>query len=62
MKTYTEAELRGMDDDQLLEIAVDQLGLGALAEPEEPITDEAERESIIRTILDQQADTLERGA
>lgn len=62
MKLYTETELRNMDDDQLMEIAVEHMGLGALAEPEEPITDEAERESVIRTILDLQAETVEREA
>jgi hypothetical protein len=60
-KTYTYADLRTMDDEELIEIAVDQMGLGALGEdiPEGCESDE-ERESLIQTILDAQADTQER--
>lgn len=47
----TETKLRNMDDDQLMEIAHD-MGLGALAEPGEIIETQAERDSLIATILD----------
>lgn len=62
-KVYTESELRLMYDDQLLEIAVDQMGLGALSEdiPEGLESDE-ERESLIQTILDAQKEELEHQA
>lgn len=48
----TETKLRNMDDDQLMEIAVEHMGLGALAEPGEIIETQAERDSLIATILD----------
>lgn len=60
MKTYTREELVKMDDDQLIEIAVDQMGLGALSEDiPEGLESDKERESMIQTILDSQRDNEE---
>ena len=63
MKTYTREELMKMDDEVLIEISVDQMGLGALSEdiPEVLESDE-ERESLINTILDAQRHELEHQA
>ena len=60
MKTYTREELMKMDDEVLIEISVDQMGLGALSEdiPEGLESDE-ERESLINTILDAQRHELD---
>lgn len=55
---YTRDDLSKMEDDQLMEIAIDQMGLGALGEDldEAMPQDDEERESLIQTILDAQED------